>query len=532
MGRHRREASTTELLSGMAASVAEHAPEGWRRAWVSVHRDKGGARSSVMQYELADGDFRSGGADLFKEAGAMFFATKPRPDHLTVELAVEPMGEFEAITSQTLIRTQYQPDRLLLVLKPDVLPAEPGDEQEGPADPTFAGDPDEVVRLFREYFRLRAEIFGEEEEEELPPPLDEATRAEFMDNLDVALPPDLAALYGVADGDDGEDVNIFDTHSWVDLEFVADHPHHRDDQDWTDDPLTGAVFEAMPPGKVRRSMSRDAWIVIGVNEEGDFLAVDMDPGPAGHLGQVIIIGGDYAGAPVYIADSVTTLLRRQVEALERGDYDLDDDRLYVNAGSPNKWEYLESFSWDANDHGGSLVGMSAEVQRLTARKADGIDLEPARHAPLLRDAVLLGQGSLDLSPLRDAPLETLTLELGSIDPTPLAGHPALRNLTLRSQSPVETGLLPTLPRLQSLDLTRADVTDMEPVTRLEGLLFLALRYEQWVRFWELGGTLPSLAAVALGGNPSPSQIDEWTAHFTGSLPEGHEKHTGRFDLPG
>ncbi|MFI0470349.1 SMI1/KNR4 family protein [Saccharopolyspora sp. 5N102] len=529
MGRHRREADTTELLSGMAARVAENAPEGWRRAWASVHRYENGARSSVMQYELANGELRDGGVDLFREAGALFFATKPWPDYLTVELVVEPSGEFEAVTSRSLIRTQYQPDRLLLVLKPDVLPVEPGDEQEGPADPTFAGDPDEAVRLLREYFRLRTEIFEEEYEEELPPPLDEATRAELMASLGVALPPDLVALYGVANGDDGEGVNIFDTHSWIDLEFAAEHPHHRHDGDWTDDPLTGAVFEATPPGKVRRSMSRDGWIVIGVNEDGDFLAVDMDPGPAGRPGQVIIIGGEYEGAPVYVADSVTTLLRRQVEALERGDYELDHGRLFVDAETPRTVEYLESFWWDADDHGGSLTGMSGEVQRLTAWKADGIDLEPARHAPLLRDVVLRGQGALDLSPLRDAPLESLTLELGSIDPTPLSGHPTLRNLTLRSQQPLEVAVLPTLPRLQGLDLSRAEVIDMEPVAKLEGLLFLALTYEQWVRLWELGAELPSLAAVALGGNPTPNQINEWTEHFTGTLPDGQEKHTGRYD---
>ncbi|MEU6269940.1 SMI1/KNR4 family protein [Saccharopolyspora shandongensis] len=529
MGRHRREADTNELLSGMAARVAENAPEGWRRAWASVHRSGSGARSSVMRYELADGEFRDGGVDLFKEAGTLFFATEPWPEHLTVELAVEPSGEFGAITSRSLIRTQYQPDRLLLVLKPDALPAEPGDEQEGPADPTFEGDPDEAVRLLREYLRLRAEIFEEDEEEELPPPLDEATRAELVASLDVALPPDLVALYGVADGDDGEDVNIFDTHSWTDLEFVTGHPHHRHDGGWTDDPLTVAAFEAVPPGKVRRSMSRDGWIVIGVNEDGDFLAVDMDPGPAGRPGQVIIVGGEYEGAPVYVADSVTTLLRRQVEALERGDYEFDHGRLFVDADTPRKWEYLESLWWDADDHGGSLTGMPGEVQRLTAWKADGIDLEPARHAPLLRDVVLHGQGALDLSPLRDAPLEGLTLELGSIDPTPLSGHPTLRNLTLRSQQPVEVTVLPTFPRLQGLDLSRAEVTDMEPVTKLEGLLLLALTYEQWVRLWELGAELPSLAAVALGGNPTPNQINEWTEHFTGTLPNGHEKHTGRYD---
>jgi cell wall assembly regulator SMI1 len=104
-------------------------------------------------------------------------------------------------------------------------------------------------------------------------------------------------------------------------------------RDWTDDPLSGAVFDATGPGTVRRLMSRDGWIVVGVNEEGDFLSVEMDPGPAGRPGRVIIIGGDYDGAPAYVADSVTTLLRRRAEALERRDYYLRHEYMCVNADS-------------------------------------------------------------------------------------------------------------------------------------------------------------------------------------------------------
>ncbi|PKW15385.1 hypothetical protein [Saccharopolyspora spinosa] len=36
-----------------------------------------------------------------------YFATEPWPDHLTIELVVESSGEFGAITSPALIRTQY-----------------------------------------------------------------------------------------------------------------------------------------------------------------------------------------------------------------------------------------------------------------------------------------------------------------------------------------------------------------------------------------------------------------------------------------
>ncbi|GAA2113462.1 SMI1/KNR4 family protein [Actinomadura alba] len=405
-----------------------------------------------------------------------------------------------------LIRTN--PEEAVLVLRPGTLPADPGDEQDGPADPTPAGDPDEAVRLFREYLRLRTEILGQEEEE-LPAPLDPARRAELAAACRVALPADLLALYGEADGEfDG----IFHNHPWFDLESTVQGPgYDYDIPGWSGNPVWGQRFDAVPPGRVRRSRSRPGWIPFATSEGGAFLAVDMDPGPAGRPGQVIAVGIDLVG-PVYVADSVTAMLRRHVEALRRGDYELDEGYLDVGAQWPDRWNLEEKLGWDAGDHGESLREMPSTVQYLTSYQAAGLDLEPARRAPLLRSVTLAGPGPVDLHPLCDAPLETAHLFLDHNDLSPLAGHPTLRALRLGSRNPVDLGVLRTLPRLHGLDLSRAVVHDIETLLDLDRLLFLSLRHEQWLQLWE-HGTLPWLAAAGLGGTPSPADAEEWAARF-------------------
>src|SRR4051812_589305 len=103
----------------------------------------------------------------------------------------------------------------LYVVDDDFVLPDRGDEQEGPESAVPAGDPDEAVRLFHHYRRLMAQILGYEEE--LPEPASEEDLAAMEEELGVALPPDLRALYGIADGD-GDLVNpLFDRQEWLPL---------------------------------------------------------------------------------------------------------------------------------------------------------------------------------------------------------------------------------------------------------------------------------------------------------------------------
>jgi cell wall assembly regulator SMI1 len=89
---------------------------------------------------------------------------------------------------------------------------------------------------------------------------------------------------------------------------------HRGDRHWAargshDVPPLNFRYDSHPPGKVRRAIDRPGWVPFVLGTGGDYLAVDMDPGPNGRPGQVIRIGGDSDDGPVYVADSVTTLFR-------------------------------------------------------------------------------------------------------------------------------------------------------------------------------------------------------------------------------
>lgn len=504
-----------EVLRSTAAQVAAGAPQGWRRGWVHAYRGPSSSGHRASGYEMPDGTIggmRVGLGGLSK----LYQLSGVSPADLTVELAVESSGRFEAVTSQAIIRDDS--GRFLYVLRPDTLPREPGADQDPQSNPAPAGDPEEAVRLFRAYMRKRADITGEKEL--LPDPLDPAERAALLDAFPGDLPPDLVALYGEADGDD--EIGLFHGHPWFSLKSTTTFVHHRPERKWTDDPLWSMTGDGEPPGAIRRQLSSPRWIPFATSTGGDYLAVDMDPGPAGRPGQVIRVGIHYDGAPLYVADSVTTMLRRLVEALDRGDYEEDDGYLDVDARLPSYLDDSRTY-WRGE---APIPKKPRRIQSLVVDKVRELDLEPVRGAPHLRLVALFGEGPVDLRPLREVPLEALRLELNAADLSPLAGHPTLRVVTLRTREFVHLGVLRTLPRLEGLELAESAVQDLAVIGELNGLLSLTLSPEQWRRL----GKPPPLAAAGLGGDPTPGQIHEWAARFT---PDeglgGCEYFAGRFD---
>ncbi|WP_255953114.1 SMI1/KNR4 family protein [Streptomyces odontomachi] len=162
-------------------------------------------------------------------------------------------GHVEAFVSR-VIRPENRFDQRAhrYLLDPDRLPADPGDAQLGPADPTQAGDPEEAVRLLWRLLELRAGAFGWEEGrltafgDVLPAPLDDDEFEELEQEIGVPLPDDLRALYRVADGDDS--LGLLDRHPWFELAEVVELHH---DREWEVPPLA-APDAAGPPFGQRR----------------------------------------------------------------------------------------------------------------------------------------------------------------------------------------------------------------------------------------------------------------------------------------
>ena len=525
---------TVALLEATAVAVVDKSPEGWRRATLHGSVTKGRA-SDRVRYE------RSGDPALTRSAGvtddllALAELTCDPASGMEIELVVDPSGRFEAVVARRRERSLGPNfDGQLFVLDPDYLPTEPGEGAEGPADATQAGDPGETVRLLQEYLRRRARIAGEQPRPN--PPAGDAVIERVERRLGVALPDDLRALYRAADGGTG----LFPGYDWwVPADELLDDsgwgPHfaRRRWSDWGLD-WNNTIFDAHPAGTVRRVTGHPGWIPFAHGEGGtDWLAVDMSPARSGRTGQVIRIGPHHSQGPGLLADSVTAVLRRCVDALDRGRYVVEDDDHLEFMG--DEWDLLathrtRSLTIDAERS--PLDGVRPELQQLIVWNARTADLEFAVDAPLLRGVELRRCGVTDLSPLRDLPVETLRLELETADLAPLSGHPTLRNLTLATAGPVDLTPLRTLPRLHGLDLHDAAMpSGLETVAGLGGLRFLFMRHDQWKRLRERTDRLPPLAAAKLGREVTRGQVLKWAKELGGrTVTEEVLRHTGRVAL--
>ncbi|MEU4230758.1 SMI1/KNR4 family protein [Nonomuraea sp. NPDC026600] len=493
----------SEILREMCTQIAEAAPEGWLRATANGFADKQDVGLAGVSYRLAASDEHAVEVDLRRGLRQAYRVSGASEQGLSIELTVDASGRFEAVTGLGVSRLSHPKRGFMYVLKPETLPPNPGDEQEKPVNPTPAGDPEEAVRLLREYLGRRAELLCgmlDDPSGILPAPLPPSRLEEVESRLNVALPADLRALYGVADGD-GQ-VGLFGRMSWwMDTSGVAavhGGDRHWAPRHWRDRPFAPFrpfVHDADPPGTVRRSVDRRGWIPFVIGTDGNYLAVDMDPASGGRPGQVIRIGSGYYHGPTYVADSVTALLRRYVDALARGDHRIGEDGdLWIDVPEPHK-------------------GAGTHLQTLRVTEDDEANLQLARQAPFLRAVELSRCRSADLTALREAPVETLDIDLKTIDLAPLAGHPTLRAVTLTTPHPVDLGTLRTLPRLEGLDLSRASTHGIRAIAELKGLLYLALRYEQWQELWAYTDRMPALAAAFLAGKVPYDKVADWTAQL-------------------
>ncbi|MFD8844484.1 SMI1/KNR4 family protein [Streptomyces pseudogriseolus] len=166
------------------------------------------------------------------------------------------------------------------------------------AAPAASADVDLLRRTLRE--RLPDALGASEEE-----------LAAAEARLGVTLPPELRALYEVVrsryeDWDDFRepyDVIGCDLFPLSEV-YVADAASRQ--VLWQ----FGAMdaVEAGPEHAVQQLVGSPGWIVFGDNGGGDRIAVDLTPGPDGHVGQVIIIGHEGNIGAGLVADSLTDMV--------------------------------------------------------------------------------------------------------------------------------------------------------------------------------------------------------------------------------
>jgi cell wall assembly regulator SMI1 len=466
-------------LEQFARRMFEQGPDGWHTAVLSAEIQRNGHGGEGVRYLRADGtgvyqpsmSHEAVGPALVELFGEL--SAGERFGNVLVHLTVDAAGGFDAAARFNL-RGSSVGNTYTAVLR-DGLPPETLDPEPVVADPSYAGDPERAVALLR--------AAGGDD---LKPPAGEAAIAAAEAELGFALPPDLRALYAVADGGG----YVMDDWRWSSLAELgnAELISAPRPGGWTDR-WQRVVLDADPFDTVRRATGHPGWIPFAEDHDGNFLAVDLAPARLGRPGQVIRVGNSYDNGPRYVAGSVTSLLageaRREVAAGRRLRLNRDDDL-----------EPLRS---------------QPDLQELLLYVADP---GAAPLAALHRLRRLWSSGPIELGQLRDLPVEDLAVG-GDSSLAPLAGHPALRSLTVWfGATPTTLAPLREVPNLHGLALDRAAaVADLETVAELSNLMYLELSFEQWQELRPALHRLDRLRAVTLAGRPTARQAVEWRSFF-------------------
>ncbi|MFJ5927110.1 SMI1/KNR4 family protein [Kitasatospora sp. NPDC092948] len=499
--------------------------------WTELHLEFGGAPFQQIEghWTLPDGVHRRWipvAADLDALATAIG-ALRGWP-RTRLELHLLAAGSFTVTATRDTTLTHSSLGGIGAALDPDLHVPAPGDDRPDSTAPP-AGDPERAAALLRAGVDRRAELLGHRRE--LPPPATPEQIAETEALLGHPLPADLRALYLVADGsgDVLDSIDVFDGPRLLPLaELPGRHAHlaYAMRFNW-DNPNEATVQdEPGPLDAVRRRHHHPAWLPFATVDDGNYYAVDLAPAEAGRPGQVIEIGRDRYDGPLYVADSVTTLLARCLDLLDRGCYEIDDE--------DDDLPYLD-FTESARDPAGPPTVLHAETAPDTVPTTllyahltgPAPVLAPLAAAPRLRRVTLAARPADGLGALRGVALESLTAPVAADDLAPLAGHPQLAVLDLSDgggDGPLDLAVLRTLPALWWLNLTRCRPLDLSVLGELTGLRHLALTLGQWEALPVLP---PGLASARLvDRDVTDEQAAAWAARI-GLVPGEPYRVNGR-----
>ncbi|MEU9666162.1 SMI1/KNR4 family protein [Streptomyces bobili] len=136
--------------------------------------------------------------------------------------------------------------------------------------------------------------------------------------LGVTLPEELRALYRVTRGrwqDWGGDQEVTErVVQAVGCELFALEDVYIADPASRTSPWRYAAMEAVvtrPDAPVQGVVGSAGWIVFADTGGGDRIAVDLTPGPRGHLGQIIVLSHEESIGADLVADSLTDLVSRR-----------------------------------------------------------------------------------------------------------------------------------------------------------------------------------------------------------------------------
>lgn len=403
----------------------------------------------------------------------------------------------------------------------------PGMPRPAAAEPTGAPTDPAVLRevsaLVAEFAERYTAITGHAPDWEPGRSEEEIAAAEAR--IQARLPEDLRALYRLVGRDSGEtgllgyfahdslDTVVEDYHYSLPGAYrgaAYDEPQHR----------AGVVFEAVPPGKIKRVSRNDWWVSFGGNHSDQWIAVDLDPAEGGQSGQVIEHGEEVARL---IASSVTEMLTDVVTALRAGRFTRHegDPRLEIQAAFhdfPYENHVLLVRDVAKLDLTAEIGAENPEVVQ-SCHLSDGTDVDLAVLEPLggLREVgahrmktVVPNVAGLPL-------LESLTIAAERADLNALSGHPTLWDLTLSDLAhPVDLSPLATLPNLTRLAVNGLDIPAIDQLAHLKALRVLTLDASQLTRLLASGNRLPQLAVLTVSGRVLLPEAVEFLRQLRGT----------------
>ncbi|WP_336158232.1 SMI1/KNR4 family protein [Amycolatopsis sp. VC5-11] len=433
-------------------------------------------------------------------------------------------------------------ERARLVFDPDFrypghpvpgMPRPAGIEPTGrPTDPAVLR---EVGALVGEFAERYTAIMGHAPE--WAPGASEEEIAAAETQIGVRLPEDLRALFRLVGEDSGE-TGLLSYYAHDSLETLVREYHDGLPGSCAgvsfDSPLedTCPVFDADPPGRLKRVFRNDWWVTFGGNHGGEYLAVDLDPDIEGKPGQVLAYG-DFSETPRLVGTSVAEMIEEVLKALRAGRYTLHegDHRIEVHAsftGLPVR-DPAESVR-DRADPAEAIAGAEHPelVQACYLRHEGDLDLTVFESLGSLRDIGVRGAKTVTPTVTNLPLLESLTIAAEQADLEALTGHPTLWDLTLSDLThPVDLSPLATLPNLTRLTISGLDIPAIDQLAHLPALRVLTLDANQLTRLLASGHRLPQLAALTISGRvllPDAVEFlrqlrgaDVHLQEFTGSL---------------
>ena len=165
----------------------------------------------------------------------------------------------------------------------------------------------EVVEIWERLDAFLASIDGASAE--LGPPATDAQIALCEATLSISLPPDFEQSLRCHNGAGRVLFLIGDHRLWPIDEIISLNMKHRSlhgGNEFSSGDITG---------RVKDHIYNPLWISIGDNGGNSGIAIDLDPGEKGSLGQIL---GIYEDETVVLADSVTSFLSQVVDEIESG----------------------------------------------------------------------------------------------------------------------------------------------------------------------------------------------------------------------